>query len=384
MASTTISGLYHLLTRRTSLNISQNPPPRAGTTTLSSSEERNVPTFAIPSLTTHSGLSPPPKIGLPTSFIHALPPPPFLSSTVSHQSRDSENGPNPVPPRLRSIPYPKPRTGMMISKIRPTRLPGTHLHDLITSGPSFQKFLNPRIGMTTLTLASSCPPRRIQPGTRRTRRMTKKRTRPSPHILERSPSSSPLLLLPYPSFHFLLHLQERPSLAHQLCLFFPFPRDATRLRTHLWLIFPCVADLPPSPCYRLARLLKKGAGVYGRSRALQTTMSLSSLTGNKILLPYLLHPSPPPQTRPLRISPLLNPQTTTPDPPFCPVSGPSKGGGSARDARALVLVTLSPRASSLAKTRHPVPLHRSHRLHPARPAGFFGLPIRFNRHRDPR
>src|SRR6266702_1099634 len=276
---------------------------------------------------------------------------------------------------------------MMISKIRLTRLPANQLHDLITSGPSFQKSLM-RIGMTTSTLASSYPPRRIRHGTRRTRRMartllTRRRTRPSPHILVRPPSASLLPRPPYPSYHFPQCLQARPSLALRPCLFFRFPRDATRLRTHLWRIFPCVG-VPLSPCYHLARRPKKGAGAYGRSHALLTTMSSSSSTGNKTLLPCLLHPNQPPQTQPLRLSPLLNPPPTTPGPPFCPVSGPSRGGGSARDSRAPAPVTLSLRTSSLAEMRHPAPQHRSHKHHPARPAGFFGLPIRLNRRRAPR
>jgi hypothetical protein len=275
----------------------------------------------------------------------------------------------------------------MILRIRPTRLPATQLHDLITSGPSFQKSPSPRIGMTTSTLASSCPPRKIRHGTRLTKRMaptllTRKRTRPSPHIPGRSPSPSFLPRLPYLSYHFPQHLQERHSLALQLCLFSPFLQDATRLRTHLWHIFPCV-EVPPSPCYHPARPPKKGAGVYGRSHALQITTSSSSLTGDLILLPCLLRPSHPPQTNPLRISPLLNPPPTTPGPPYCPVSGPLRGGQLARDSRALAPATPSLRTRSLAETLHPAP-HRTHKLHPARPAGFFGLPMRLNRHRDPR
>jgi hypothetical protein len=57
------------------------------------------------------------------------------------------------------------------------------------------------------------------------------------------------------------------------------------------------------------------------------------------LLPHLLHPSRALQTRPLRISHVLYSPTTT-GPPFCPVSGQSRGGVSVRDApRALVSVT---------------------------------------------
>ncbi|KAH9010453.1 hypothetical protein EDB85DRAFT_1267464 [Lactarius pseudohatsudake] len=220
-------------------------------TTSSSSERRTVPTLGIP---IHC---PPPKTGLPTPFTHALPHPPFLSSTVNHQSRDSKNGPNPVPPCLRSTLSPKPRTGMMISKIRPTLLPVSQLHE-ITSGPSSQKSLSPRIGMTTSTLESSCHPRRTQHGTLWTRKMvrtllTRRRTRPSPHILVWSLSASLLPRPPFPGFHFPQCLQERPSLALQPCLSFPFPPDATRLHTHLWRISPCVG-VPLSPCYH--RLLR--------------------------------------------------------------------------------------------------------------------------------
>ena len=92
------------LTRSLSLNISQNSSLRVGTTTLSSSERRTTPTFAILSPLSPSGQFPPPKTGLPTPSILALPRLPSLSSTVSHQSRDSKNGPNLVPPPLRSIP----------------------------------------------------------------------------------------------------------------------------------------------------------------------------------------------------------------------------------------------------------------------------------------
>jgi hypothetical protein len=270
----------------------------------------------------------------------------------------------------------------MISKIRLTRLPANQLHDLITSASSFQKSPSPRIGMTTSTLASSCPPRRTQHGTRRTMRMTKRRTRPSLHILASSPSPSFLPRPRFPTYRFPNHLQERPSLALQPCRFFPFPPDATRLRTHLWRISPCVAEVPLRSCCHPARPPKKGAGAFGRSHALQTTMSLSSSTENQPLLPYLLHPSQAHQTRPLRISPLLNHPTTT-GPPFCPVSDQSRSGVSARDApQALVPVTPSRRMNSWAKTRHHVLLRRIHKL-PARPAGFFGLPIRSSRHPDP-
>ena len=236
--------------------------------------------------------------------------------------------------------------------------------------------------MTTLMLASSCPPRKTKHGTHRTTRMTKKRTRPLLHILERSLSSS---LLPRPRFHiyrFPNHLQEKHSLALQPCPFFLFPPDATRLPTRLWPISPCVVEVPPSPCYHLARLPKKRVGAFGRSHALQITTFLSSSTGNQPLLLYPLHPSQALQTRPLQISPLLNHLLTVL--PFYLASGQSRGGVPARDApRALVPVTPSLPVSNLAKTRHPAPLHRN-RLHPARPAGFFGLPTRLIRRPDPR
>ena len=214
-------------------------------------------------------------------------------------------------------------------------------------------------------------------------RTIKKRTRPSLHILARSLSSSLLPRPRFPTYRFPNLLQEKPSLALQPCPFFLFPPDATRLRTRLWRISPCVVEVPPSPCYHLARLPKKRAGAFGRSHALQTTTFSSSSTENRPLLPYLLHPSQALQTQPLRISPLLNHLLIVP--PFCLASGQSRGGVPARGApRAPVPVTPLLSVSSLAKTRHPALLHRRHKLPPARRAGFFGLPIRWSRRPDPR
>lgn len=121
-------------------------------------------------------------------------------------------------------------------------------------------------------------------------------------LIKSSPRPRPRFL----TCRFPEHLQEGYSLALQPCRFFSVSpgRDSATHSSMAYL--PLRGGVPPSSCYHLARLLKEGAGAFGRNHALQTTMSSSYSTGNHPLLACLLHPSLAPQTRFLRISLLPN------------------------------------------------------------------------------
>ncbi|KAH9971275.1 hypothetical protein BJV74DRAFT_246160 [Russula compacta] len=134
-----------------------------------------------------------------------------------------------------------------------------------------------------------------------------------------------------------------------------------------------LAMLPRAP------LRRKDVGAYEKSPVHLTTMFSSSSTGNSMLLPYPPHLSHPPRT-PHPSNFLLPKPPIPPDPLFCHVSAPSRGGVSVRDLRALALVLLlevhRPR-----EMRHPALLLK---LHPGLRVGFFDLRTRLTQHQIPR
>lgn len=157
------------------------------------------------------------------------------------------------------------------------------------------------------------------------------------------------------------------------CRVFPFLVDAgLSTRIPYFCISLCAAGTrPPAPCYTRARLRRKGAGAYERSRVHLTTTSLSCLTGDGILLLYPPHLNRPHQTRHLSIF-LLPKLPTLPDLPSCHVSGLSRGGASVRDLPALAPPVLL-RVNRPKGTPRPAPPPLGLDHHPALQVGFFGL-----------
>ena len=280
----------------------------------------------------------------------------------------------PGPSTLQDTPSPIQKTGMTTLKTRIHPLANLPL-DRTTNRPSSQIFLNRRTGTTTWMQTSLCPREKTTPGIRlMTMMASTRRTRPSPPVLAGVPSANTLLPLPCPLSRFRWKPWERHFPAPPPCPFSPFlPPDAS-LSTHiphLHISLCAVGTRPPALCYNRARLRRKGAGAYERSRVHLTTPSLSCLTGDGILLPYPRHLNRPHQTRHLSIF-LLPKPPTLPDLPSCHVSGRSRGGASVRDLPALAPPILL-RVSRPKGTRHPAPPPPALDHHPALQVGFFAL-----------
>jgi hypothetical protein len=343
---------------------------KAGTTTLFFSERRTPPTPQSLNPMTSAGHCQLPKTGVPT----LVPCPPFLNSTASYPPCDYKSGPNPAPPPLQDMPSPIQKTGMTTLKTR-IRLLANLTLDRTSDRPSSQTFPNRRTGTTTWMQTSLCPREKNTPGIRlMTTTASTRRTRPSPPVLAEALSANTLLPLPCPLSRFRWNPWERHFLAPPPCPFSPFLPPDTSLSTripHLHISLCAAGTRPPALCYTRARLPRKGAGAYERSRVHLTTTSLSCLTGDGISLPYPRLLNRPHQTRHLSI--FLPPKPPTlPDLPSCHVSGLSSGGASVRDLPALAPPMLL-RVNRPKGTRRPAPPPLGLDHHPALQVGFFGL-----------